>query len=106
MLQRRETAGSAQDAERLKARRSLREDALNIPNLLTFGRVLVIPIVLLLLDRGTPEDCLLAALVYSAAALTEQAKGSSRGRTAAGQSKKKATTKQKRKPRGTQQRGQ
>ncbi|HUF76145.1 MAG TPA: CDP-diacylglycerol--glycerol-3-phosphate 3-phosphatidyltransferase [Longimicrobiales bacterium] len=57
--------------ERLKARRSLRDDALNIPNLLTFGRILVIPIVLLLLDRGTPEDCLLAALVYSAAALTD-----------------------------------
>jgi CDP-diacylglycerol--glycerol-3-phosphate 3-phosphatidyltransferase len=58
-------------AERLKARRSLREDALNVPNLLTFGRILVIPLVLLLLDRGTPEDCLLAALVYSAAALTD-----------------------------------
>jgi CDP-diacylglycerol--glycerol-3-phosphate 3-phosphatidyltransferase len=58
-------------AERLKARRSLRQDALNIPNLLTFGRILVIPVVLLLLGRGTPEDCLLAALVYSAAALTD-----------------------------------
>lgn len=58
-------------AERQKARRSLREDALNIPNLLTFGRILVIPLVLLLLDRGTPEDCLVAALVYSAAALTD-----------------------------------
>jgi CDP-diacylglycerol---glycerol-3-phosphate 3-phosphatidyltransferase len=58
-------------AERLKARRSLRQDALNIPNLLTFGRILVIPLVLLLLDRGTPEDCLVAALVYSAAALTD-----------------------------------
>jgi CDP-diacylglycerol--glycerol-3-phosphate 3-phosphatidyltransferase len=52
-------------------RRSLREDALNLPNLLTMGRVLVIPLVLLLLDRGTPRDCLLAALVYSAAALTD-----------------------------------
>jgi CDP-diacylglycerol--glycerol-3-phosphate 3-phosphatidyltransferase len=63
--------GRPSKAERLKARRSLREDALNVPNLLTFGRILVIPIVLLLLDRGTPEDCLLAALVYSAAALTD-----------------------------------
>jgi CDP-diacylglycerol--glycerol-3-phosphate 3-phosphatidyltransferase len=63
--------GRPTKAERLKARRSLRDDALNIPNLLTFGRILVIPIVLLLLDRGTPEDCLLAALVYSAAALTD-----------------------------------
>jgi CDP-diacylglycerol--glycerol-3-phosphate 3-phosphatidyltransferase len=58
-------------AERQKARRSLREDALNVPNLLTFGRILVIPLVLLLLDRGTPEDCVLAALVYSAAAITD-----------------------------------
>lgn len=58
-------------SERRRHRRSLREDALNIPNLLTFGRILVIPLVLFLLDRGTPEDCLLAALVYSAAALTD-----------------------------------
>jgi CDP-diacylglycerol--glycerol-3-phosphate 3-phosphatidyltransferase len=57
--------------ERRRRRRSLRQDALNVPNLLTFGRILVIPIVLILLGRGTPEDCLLAALVYSAAALTD-----------------------------------
>jgi len=57
--------------ERRRRRRSLREDALNLPNLLTMGRILVIPVVLLLLDRGTPEDCLIAALVYSAAALTD-----------------------------------
>jgi CDP-diacylglycerol--glycerol-3-phosphate 3-phosphatidyltransferase len=44
---------------------------LNLPNLLTFGRVFAIPIVILLLDRGTPEDCVLAALVYSGAALTD-----------------------------------
>jgi CDP-diacylglycerol--glycerol-3-phosphate 3-phosphatidyltransferase len=35
------------------------------------GRVAVIPVVLWLLDRGTPEDCVLAALVYSAAAITD-----------------------------------
>jgi len=57
--------------ERRRRRRSLREDAVNLPNLLTMGRILVIPVVLLLLDRGTPEDCLIAALVYSAAALTD-----------------------------------
>jgi CDP-diacylglycerol--glycerol-3-phosphate 3-phosphatidyltransferase len=49
----------------------MREDALNLPNLLTFGRIAVIPVVILLIDRGTPEDCLWAALVYSAAALTD-----------------------------------
>jgi CDP-diacylglycerol--glycerol-3-phosphate 3-phosphatidyltransferase len=57
--------------ERKRRRRSLREDALNLPNLLTFGRILVIPVVILLIDRGSPEDCLWAALVYSAAALTD-----------------------------------
>jgi CDP-diacylglycerol--glycerol-3-phosphate 3-phosphatidyltransferase len=57
--------------ERKRRRRSLREDALNLPNLLTFGRVFAIPVVILLLDRGTPKDCVLAALVYSAAAITD-----------------------------------
>jgi len=57
--------------ERKRRRRSLREDALNIPNLLTFGRVFAIPIVIWLLDRGTPKDCVLAALVYSGAAITD-----------------------------------
>jgi CDP-diacylglycerol---glycerol-3-phosphate 3-phosphatidyltransferase len=56
---------------RRRRRRSMREDALNLPNLLTFGRIAVIPVVILLIDRGTPEDCLWAALVYSAAALTD-----------------------------------
>jgi CDP-diacylglycerol--glycerol-3-phosphate 3-phosphatidyltransferase len=50
---------------------SLRSDALNLPNLLTMGRILVIPIVLWLLDQGTPKDCVYAALVYSAAAITD-----------------------------------
>jgi len=58
-------------SERRRRRRSLRQDALNLPNLLTFGRIAVIPVVILLIDRGTPEDCLWAALVYSAAALTD-----------------------------------
>jgi len=58
-------------AERKRRRHSLREDALNLPNLLTMGRVAVIPLVLLLIDRGSPKDCWWAALVYSAAALTD-----------------------------------
>ncbi len=56
---------------RAARRRSLREDAVNIPNLLTMGRVAIIPLVLWLLDRGSPSDCLWAAWVYSAAALTD-----------------------------------
>jgi CDP-diacylglycerol--glycerol-3-phosphate 3-phosphatidyltransferase len=35
------------------------------------ARVAIIPLVLWLLDQGTPEDCVAAALVYSAAALTD-----------------------------------
>jgi CDP-diacylglycerol--glycerol-3-phosphate 3-phosphatidyltransferase len=64
--------GPLLDAERRRQRRrSLKEDALNLPNLLTFGRVAVIPVVIWLLDRGTPKDCFWAAVVYSAAAITD-----------------------------------
>jgi CDP-diacylglycerol---glycerol-3-phosphate 3-phosphatidyltransferase len=57
--------------ERKRRRRSIREDAFNIPNLLTMGRIVVIPLVLYLIDRGSPEDCLWAAIVYSGAAITD-----------------------------------
>jgi CDP-diacylglycerol--glycerol-3-phosphate 3-phosphatidyltransferase len=58
-------------SQRAARRRSLRQDAVNIPNLLTMGRVAIIPVVLWLLDRGSPSDSLWAAWVYSAAALTD-----------------------------------
>jgi CDP-diacylglycerol--glycerol-3-phosphate 3-phosphatidyltransferase len=54
-----------------RRRSSLKQDALNVPNLLTMARVAVIPVVLWLLDRGTPKDCVMAALVYSAACITD-----------------------------------
>lgn len=72
-----EAAGEAPaeggDIRRLKAerRRSLREDAMNLPNLLTFARILMIPAVLVLLSRGAPRDCFWAACVYSLAAITD-----------------------------------
>jgi CDP-diacylglycerol--glycerol-3-phosphate 3-phosphatidyltransferase len=56
---------------RRRHRTSLKQDALNLPNLLTMGRIAVIPVVLFLLDRGSPHDCVVAALVYSAAAITD-----------------------------------
>ncbi|MGC4063168.1 MAG: CDP-alcohol phosphatidyltransferase family protein [Polyangiaceae bacterium] len=56
-------------------RRTLRQDALNLPNLLTFGRIAIIPLVLWLIDRGLPKDCLLAAIVYALAALTDLVDG-------------------------------
>jgi CDP-diacylglycerol--glycerol-3-phosphate 3-phosphatidyltransferase len=54
-----------------RRRSSLRQDALNLPNLLTMGRVAVIPLFLWLLDRGTPKDCAWAAIVYGGAAITD-----------------------------------
>lgn len=57
--------------ERRRRRRSLKEDAFNLPNLLTMARIAAIPLVLMLIDRGTPEDCTWAGIVYSAAAITD-----------------------------------
>jgi len=56
---------------RAARRRSLKQDALNLPNMLTFGRIAMIPLVLWLLDSGTPTDCAWAAIVYGAAAITD-----------------------------------
>lgn len=56
---------------RRRRRSTLRQDALNLPNILTMARVAIIPLVLWLLDQGGPRECVWAALVYSAAALTD-----------------------------------
>lgn len=50
---------------------TLRQDVLNLPNLLTMGRIAVIPLILWLIDRGTPRDGVYAALVYTAAMITD-----------------------------------
>jgi CDP-diacylglycerol--glycerol-3-phosphate 3-phosphatidyltransferase len=60
---------------RKQQRKTLWEDAKNVPNLLTFGRVLMIPVVLLLLGRGTPRDCFWAACVYGLACITDALDG-------------------------------
>lgn len=52
-------------------RRSLRDDAVNLPNLLTGLRILMIPAVLVLLDRAGPRDCYWAAILYAVAAITD-----------------------------------
>ena len=56
---------------RAQRRRTLWEDARNVPNLLTFLRILMIPAVIVLLDRGAPRDCYWAAWVYALAAITD-----------------------------------
>lgn len=54
-----------------KRRSSIREDAINLPNLLTFLRILLIPVVLVLLARGTPRANFMAAMVYAVTAVTD-----------------------------------
>ncbi|NUO51992.1 MAG: CDP-diacylglycerol--glycerol-3-phosphate 3-phosphatidyltransferase, partial [Polyangiaceae bacterium] len=56
-------------------RKTLWEDAKNLPNLLTFARIIMIPAVLVLLNRGTPRDCIYAAIVYALAAITDALDG-------------------------------
>jgi len=62
---------SSKRSLRRQRRRSLREDALNLPNMLTMGRIAIIPLVLVLLDRGTPRDCFWAAILFAVAAITD-----------------------------------
>jgi CDP-diacylglycerol--glycerol-3-phosphate 3-phosphatidyltransferase len=58
-------------SRRAQVRRTLRQDALNLPNALTMLRIVLIPVVLVLLERGSPRDCFAAAMVYTAAAITD-----------------------------------
>lgn len=62
------SAPPARNGRRLS---SVKNDALNLPNLLTMGRILIIPLVLWLIDRGTPRDGVYAAFVYAGAAITD-----------------------------------
>jgi CDP-diacylglycerol--glycerol-3-phosphate 3-phosphatidyltransferase len=52
-------------------RKSFREDAFNIPNLLTMGRIVAIPIVLWLLALDTRHSNFWAMIIYSLAAITD-----------------------------------
>jgi CDP-diacylglycerol---glycerol-3-phosphate 3-phosphatidyltransferase len=52
-------------------RKSLREDALNLPNLLTMGRIAAIPLVLVLMAQGTRESNFWAMMTYAVAAVTD-----------------------------------
>jgi CDP-diacylglycerol--glycerol-3-phosphate 3-phosphatidyltransferase len=50
---------------------TLAKDALNIPNLLTFGRIVAIPFFVWLLDQPTPIRCFWACIVFTGAAITD-----------------------------------
>jgi CDP-diacylglycerol---glycerol-3-phosphate 3-phosphatidyltransferase len=60
---------------RPKKGRGIREDALNLPNLLTMARVVLIPVVIWLLADGTPRANFYAALVYVVCAVTDAIDG-------------------------------
>ena len=57
------------------ARASIRQDALNIPNLLTMGRIVMIPVCLSLLGTDTPRGGFWATIVFTLAALTDLVDG-------------------------------
>ncbi|MFN3202447.1 MAG: CDP-diacylglycerol--glycerol-3-phosphate 3-phosphatidyltransferase [Bradymonadia bacterium] len=50
---------------------TLKAELLNLPNLLTLARVAAIPVVMALIWQGSPEDCVWAGYVYSAASITD-----------------------------------
>lgn len=56
---------------RAERRRSLREDALNLPNMLTMLRIVLIPVALYLIIEGTPRASFYAAMVYAISAITD-----------------------------------
>ncbi|MGH7438915.1 MAG: CDP-diacylglycerol--glycerol-3-phosphate 3-phosphatidyltransferase [Polyangiaceae bacterium] len=61
--------------ERKKRRRSLAEDAVNLPNLLTMGRIVAIPFFIWLLASPTPVRGFWAGVVFTAAAMTDMLDG-------------------------------
>jgi CDP-diacylglycerol---glycerol-3-phosphate 3-phosphatidyltransferase len=63
--------GSQPDDTRLARRRTLREDAVNLPNLLTMARVVLIPVVLWLMWQETRVANFWATILYSLAAVTD-----------------------------------
>jgi CDP-diacylglycerol--glycerol-3-phosphate 3-phosphatidyltransferase len=58
-------------AVRRARRRTIREDAVNLPNLLTMLRVVLIPLALWLIADGTPRACFWAGAVYAVSAFTD-----------------------------------
>lgn len=63
------------DPNRSERRRSIREDAWNLPNLLTMGRIVLIPVVLWLMLQQTRAGNFWAAITYSVAAVTDAIDG-------------------------------
>ena len=58
-----------------KKQRNIREEFTNLPNMLTMGRILLIPPVMVLMLKGSPRDAFWAALLFSVAAITDYLDG-------------------------------
>ncbi|MCA9528289.1 MAG: CDP-diacylglycerol--glycerol-3-phosphate 3-phosphatidyltransferase [Myxococcales bacterium] len=52
-------------------RATMREELLNLPNMLTMARVAAIPVVMLLIWNGDPENCIYASWLYALATATD-----------------------------------
>ena len=50
---------------------TLRQEFWNLPNFLTLLRIFMIPVVMFFIWGGGPEDCVIAAWIYSGATLTD-----------------------------------
>ncbi len=57
--------------ERRERRRTIREDAVNLPNMLTMLRIVLIPVALWLIAEGTPAACFWASMVYAVSSITD-----------------------------------
>ncbi|HEY3449396.1 MAG TPA: CDP-diacylglycerol--glycerol-3-phosphate 3-phosphatidyltransferase [Myxococcales bacterium] len=52
-------------------RKTLKDEFLNVPNMLTMGRVLVIPVFILLTFYGDPVSSFWSAIIYAGASITD-----------------------------------
>jgi len=64
-------ASEAKPSQHLVPKLEARDAAVNLPNLLTFARLLLIPVFLLLMSRPSSEHAIGAAVVFVIAALTD-----------------------------------
>ena len=52
-----------------------RDELLNLPNILTYIRILGIPLVMVCIWRGEPKDCVIAGWLYSLVTVTDYLDG-------------------------------
>ena len=67
--------GSVEKAARLPKVGGLKEDAFNLPNIITMFRIVMIPVVMLMLQEGTPAMNFWAGWAYTFATVTDALDG-------------------------------